>query len=307
MQLYGVCITIDGSKTVINDRGKQAFRPTGLSDIDQANYEQQVHDIIAAFSKTSTGSCLLAQLAGSITVHPQSRDMLYAGSMPLNWVNATAKGILPGITEYNVSTDTFATQQMARSVGTGKGSDSMVFFTPSIYTVDHGPGSLGDEVLLHEMVHALRETMGMHHGILTVHNPVDKCYDNDEEFYAILVANIYMSEKTKNCQRLCANHHPLRVGSKVEMSNLLFTGRVDDFADPKIFYREYRDDLRDFCKEMSSFTLSLADVSAPFNPLRELYDNPENNDLPHGWRQKPGQAPTDPAMWQDDLGHPYGL
>src|SRR5579885_2056756 len=99
MQLYGVCITIDGSKTVINDRGKQAFRPTGLSDIDQANYEQQVHDIIASFAKTSAGTSLLAQLAGAITIYPQSRDVLFAASMPVNWANATAKGVAPGITQ----------------------------------------------------------------------------------------------------------------------------------------------------------------------------------------------------------------
>ncbi len=306
MRIYGVFITIDGSKTVVNDHGKQGIRPTP-ANFDRDFYEQQVYEIIVGIAKTSAGNSFLAELAGRITVMPQSRDILFAASMPTNWENATAKGQRAGITLYDAATDSFTTQQMSSKLGSGRGSDAMVFFTPSLYTADHGPGSLGDEVLFHEMIHALRENLGLHHGTLTVHNPVDKCYDNDEEFYAILATNIYMSEKTKNCQRLCANHHPLRVGSQIEMANLLFTGRVDDFADPKIFYREYREDLRGFCQEMSSFALGLADSPAPFNPLRELYDNPENNDLPHGWRAKPGQPPPNPAMWQEDLGHPYGL
>jgi hypothetical protein len=54
-----------------------------------------------------------------------------------------------------------------------------------------GPGSYVDEVLFHEIVHALRIMVGVSH----IEEPVTAHYDNLEEYAAIVVSNIYLSEK----------------------------------------------------------------------------------------------------------------
>ena len=76
--------------------------------------------------------------------------------------------------------------------GTGKGSDVEIRYTPWLFnpSAGGGPGMVDpDEVLLHEMLHGLREMFG-------VFMPGTKTqrFDTSEEFVAILVTNIYRSE-----------------------------------------------------------------------------------------------------------------
>jgi hypothetical protein len=58
-----------------------------------------------------------------------------------------------------------------------------------------------DYQLLHELVHAVREMRGQLQMVPTV----NKEWDNQEEFFAILIANIYLSETGK--RYLGASHH----------------------------------------------------------------------------------------------------
>lgn len=82
----------------------------------------------------------------------------------------------------------------------GGGSNASLYFTPGGGGTDkacsagHGTcASLDDEILLHEMVHALRYMQG-------VDNPVPTTgrYKNEEEFLALVVTNVYMSKKKGN-------------------------------------------------------------------------------------------------------------
>jgi hypothetical protein len=52
------------------------------------------------------------------------------------------------------------------------------------------PSNAPDEVLYHELVHASRYVNGVFDG-----EPVNKGYDDAEEYLAIVLTNIYMSEK----------------------------------------------------------------------------------------------------------------
>jgi hypothetical protein len=89
--------------------------------------------------------------------------------------------------------------------GTGRGSDAIIHFDPNSYLQSgcetNGPGSAPDELLLHEMVHALRIMQGNRNCIPTE----DEFYDNDEKFLAIAVVNVYMS--SKGASSLRANYH----------------------------------------------------------------------------------------------------
>ncbi|MFL6972398.1 MAG: hypothetical protein ACJ8F2_10830 [Xanthobacteraceae bacterium] len=67
--------------------------------------------------------------------------------------------------------------------GTGTGSSAEIYFTASRHRAP-------DETLLHELIHASRMVDGVWYPM-----PVNGGYGNQEEFLAILVENIYRSEK----------------------------------------------------------------------------------------------------------------
>jgi hypothetical protein len=100
-------------------------------------------------------------------------------------------------------------------VGTGRGSNVTVFFTPvpgpSVAMGTKGLfGEANDDLLLHELIHAIRVMQGRDNPIPTD----DHLYDNQEEWLAILITNIYMSEKDD--WPLRAHHHdytPMRMSS----------------------------------------------------------------------------------------------
>ena len=81
----------------------------------------------------------------------------------------------------------------------GTGSNSAIHFTPGRPEVV-GPASKPDEVLLHELVHASRQMRGVR-----FKGSVNKDFDNEEEFIAIVIDNIYLSEKGQTDLR--ANHN----------------------------------------------------------------------------------------------------
>jgi hypothetical protein len=79
-------------------------------------------------------------------------------------------------------------------IGTGTGSDTEIRFSPDTFAAPGaptGPGAKPDEILLHEMVHGLRQMMGRAVFEQVAGNPG---MDNYEEFAAIVISNVYRSE-----------------------------------------------------------------------------------------------------------------
>jgi hypothetical protein len=103
-------------------------------------------------------------------------------------------------------------------------------------------------VLLHEMVHALRMEMG-----LNLCLAMDDGFDTVEEFYAILIANIYRSEC--GYRDLRANHNG---------KQMLAAPLTDDSR----FYKQWKDKIDTLCREMSALCNVLAAVPCAFNPIR---------------------------------------
>lgn len=81
----------------------------------------------------------------------------------------------------------------------GGGSDVHLFFTPgkaNDKACSRGSGTcaeLPDEILLHELVHALRYMQGVSNPV-----PLSSRYKNEEEFLAVVITNVYMSKKKGN-------------------------------------------------------------------------------------------------------------
>ena len=117
-----------------------------------------------------------------------------------------------------------------------------------------GPGSTRDEILLHELLHGFRMASGTLHCSATNMGH----YDTFEEFFAIVVANMYMSQISGTTDTpLRAHHHGFTV--------LPFTSLFPDDRQNQIWLAQIN-------RQHSSLITRLAmEVEAPFNPFRDLY------------------------------------
>ena len=111
-----------------------------------------------------------------------------------------------------------------------------------------GPGSLPDEILLHEIVHGMRATAGLLHC-----QPMGLHYDTEEEFVAVAITNVYMSER--GATQLRANHLGFEPLTNVDT----FYGGV----------MEQRQMIRRLFAQQPQFAHALSCVRAAFNPFTE--------------------------------------
>jgi len=85
-------------------------------------------------------------------------------------------------------------------VGTGNGSNVSIHFTPGMWGYGNicaapvGPGSSPSQVLFHEMAHGYREMRGHLFRLATL--GTSRPYDNREEFFAIVLSNVFISDPT---------------------------------------------------------------------------------------------------------------
>jgi hypothetical protein len=199
MQLFSKCnnIQILGDEFTSGFLGLHWFPSAGSS----ANKQHYENDVLAALNrliKTYTGWCVINEV-----YYQRPRQMLimpYHPTPERGTFNATAAATdtAAATLKGTVARDEFGQLPepgSARVIGTGAGSNTVINFTPSIFAglpgAPTGPGATTDEILLHEMVHGLRQMMGRSVRE-TVVNAV--LMDNYEEFAAIVVTNVYRSE-----------------------------------------------------------------------------------------------------------------
>jgi hypothetical protein len=147
-----------------------------------------------------------------------------------------------------------------------------VLFTPHHYAAggvhhrrylkekhDHTPTP--ESVLLHELVHAVRCVSEKFNSDLKTHRGLAK-YDAEEEFFAVLIGNIYESELKRNIRA----HHQGFYNLEKELE-----GSFEFF---KVSMRAFQ--LVDrFCRENPGMTGALAKVNVPFNPFAAYYKAPQ--------------------------------
>jgi hypothetical protein len=114
---------------------------------------------------------------------------------------------------------------------------------------------LADEVLLHELVHAMRTFRGVT-DLKTLPANKNQDYDNIDEFCAVVITNIYRSENRR--PRLLKDHH----APSVELPQ--------PYNDPRQFASLWRDPLRVIQRQLGSVFASIATVRCPFNPFAVL-------------------------------------
>jgi hypothetical protein len=159
--------------------------------------------------------------------------------------------------------------------GTGGGSSTHVHFSTDI-TFNGTIGTAPDEILFHELVHSMREMQGEEQSIPT--GLQDRGYDDDEEFIAVLLTNIYLSEKDPNAP-LRKDHHGFQQLPDDESDSVGFLVNNAE----NLFWIKFL-----FAEEFDTFTAIAANTMATFNPIRVYLSDPAFfNALPG-----PGEPPT---------------
>ena len=141
---------------------------------------------------------------------------------------------------------------------TEHGDDVFVELSPEAFVKGSpsrppGPGMDPDEVLFHELVHATRELAGVVYFM-----PVDKNYDNEEEYLAIMLSNIYIRNKNKGAQ-LRADHDS---GIFVDPDHFLDNVQRVNLA-PRMLLERFRLQQLLFFNDLAKIDLSVAN----FNPV----------------------------------------
>jgi hypothetical protein len=115
-----------------------------------------------------------------------------------------------------------------------------------------------DEVLLHELVHGARiASLKLKLGTAAVKGLT--MYDNDEEFFAVLVENIYNSELKKGLLR--SSHTGFMEMDKNLQGSLAFF-QVSGSAFEKV---------KKFATENPGLAKALSNIDVPFNPLNAFF------------------------------------
>jgi len=207
--------------------------------------------------------------------------------------------------------------------GTGKGTEGLVFVNPSHLNMASGPAAQKDAILLHEIVHAIRVT----HGLLQ-QKPM-AVYDDLEEFYAVMLTNMYISSKypgkpLRGDHRMTPLHKP---GYSDKVIGLMSSPGLEE---NKLYYfcMHHREELLKLTQEIESLTFGIRDAKCRFNPMRVCYygydPNVEEAHLPPAARRKQGYGPfvaetfaeaaarllkdqpANPDMWSPSISDRYG-
>lgn len=172
-------IEVDGSETF---GGRD--RPQGAASWDAAQYEEAVARTLARVSSNPVGSLVVAYIARPVVIVPWdqlSEQVAYTSPDQGN------PGFVPGEPMWWCRHESCTPAQRANpGSGTGAGTSVLIGFTPQSWPRASGRIP-ADEVLCHELVHAMQYTRG-----LMSRRPAP-LYDDFSEFCAITVTNMYRS------------------------------------------------------------------------------------------------------------------
>jgi hypothetical protein len=249
-------------------------------------HQKSVADCLDCFTRKGSGRALLVELGRTrhtITVMPH---WLYFMTLPGDgFRNANTRGLRAGQNLSHVTDsipdndrDSYAKGAPIPSLfgsetwtGTGAGASVVIYYSVRTWTdafyPDYTVGAAGfqpDEVLFHELVHATRRIRGKQTSVTVKGRPN---FGNIEEYFATVIANIYLSEKGKEARLVGA--YALDLAKPLKDWNVM--------KDPDGFYRNNDglsippDRLMDtFQRTQMLFYHDLALLPTPpwFNPAR---------------------------------------
>jgi hypothetical protein len=279
MKIYLNSIQIDGTAPAVIDGTVVTPDPA-----QAPLYEQQVAACLDLIRKSIVGEVLIREIIGqpkgnALRIIPMPFSKQDAITIPKSLAAATPNkqqvrvpGDLPNTPQVEKAGDLRLDATGQPIIGTGEGSNVTIEYNPITWIVEtlrtgHIGNFLPDDVLVHELTHGLRMLEGL---ILTndMGNSDDtQRFGNTEEFYALLVANIYVSERNKQM----GMSQPLRGNISAPNRFLALTG-TESLS--KQFYADHKSLIDRLRSEMIGFThggglRGLQSSPAAFNPIRE--------------------------------------
>jgi hypothetical protein len=255
MQVFTPCqnIVVDGDEFTSGFLGLDWF-PSGGASSQKANYENETIRLLTDLMKKFTGWAIINEIyymKKKMTIRPfhPSKELgtFNAGAAPDDAKAATLKDTVVRDKNGNMPAPE------NRQTGTGEGSNTTIRFSASTWNPSSGapagPGASAIEILLHEMVHGLRQMAGRSVKESVIGNAG---MDNYEEFVAIVVSNIFRSEL--GVVQLRQDHRGF--------SQL--TGPTAASAGFKAAHSPY---LSYLSMEQPRLCTNLRQVKVPFNPL----------------------------------------
>jgi hypothetical protein len=255
VQFFGLNITINGNPFLLAGQ-TAAERDAAVLRANQ--YQREVWDVfkqIEQYSHSDVGKLLMQE----INQRTGGRSLVV---VPMTPCEADARTTAELERRGTAQGEKYRSPGGRVVEGSGQGSDAVIRFEPRTFgnsactqTADPGGHYHPDDVLFHELVHALRYMQGK-----SLHARLPGTgFGNIEEFYAILITNIYVAE--------CGRSRDLRADSGPvfhEMSVL------DAWSKP--YYENHKDLIDRLCQSMEPFTRAIGEVARrSFNPLRARY------------------------------------
>ncbi|MPZ56828.1 MAG: hypothetical protein GEU91_10105 [Rhizobiales bacterium] len=256
MREYHQCrnIIVDGDEFTEGALGLDWF-PSAASSQAKQKYETGILDALERLRKTWAGWSVITEIfqiqSRKMYIRPYhaTAGQCNATAKPTNVAAATLKG-----TTALDSRGNLPAPGQPRVIGTGSGSDTIINFSPETFQAGSvcatGPGATADEILLHEMVHGLRHMGGraVREGVTGNPNMT-----NYEEFVAILVSNIFRSEK--GIPNLRADHAG-------------FNPLTGPNTNPATFVTSFRQYISHMSIEQPRMVQNLRTAGGVFNPLK---------------------------------------
>jgi hypothetical protein len=221
-----------------------SISPVGLAGNAARVYTDKVREHLTWIYRTKMGRILLASIkfhAKPVIIQPYTgTDCNSSGG----W--KTVGGAVQGTVSY--SPDTFSLHG-ACSVNKA--------------AANARSGLLWDEILFHELVHVFRGVSGKWNKTSLTGALVQ--YDDTEEFFAVMITNIYISDRTNRIKTsLRANH------------NKNFRPQGAKFSEPWGFFTrgpQVFSLVKQFVEENHGFSTRVATdlVDVPFNPIADYY------------------------------------
>lgn len=255
MQTFSSChnIKIDGDEYTSGFLGLDWFPSTAAASQKQ-RYETDIVAALDRLANTWSGWAVVTEIfyrQQKMTIRPYhptpQLGQFNAYAEPTDWEAATLKdtgtrdqqGNLPPLGQPKIT-------------GTGTGSDTIIRFSSSVFAAPGaptGPGGSPDEILLHEMIHGLRQMQGRFVREAITGNPG---MDNYEEFAAITISNVYRSEIGQS--QLRSDHHGF----------VTLTGPTANLSTFKSTYRQW---LSFMDIEQPRLCQNLRQIRCSFNPF----------------------------------------
>lgn len=228
----------------------------GLGDIAGKDFERKVVGTLETIRCSQVGRLLLQSLKYSLNIlpHRDGLDSRRADETPQSWDAAGQNGTIM----YQLGKP-IVINGTVRRYATGGGTGCDIHFSPDGFETSATAAKRGsilfagqrrDEVLFHEMSHALMDMYGCENRSIPPAGFLTK-----NEFWAIMTTNIYASAWNRP---LLKDHE-----SGATISN----------NDADAFYLQYASMIDWMCRDIPIFTRSVAQLEwIPFNPFRDSYN-----------------------------------